>query len=107
MQSGITARIVGSGGQRRISEGGLNVIVDVKDFELKILEMIAIANQNIKKENDYLLQLKKERANGFWRFGDPRNPHLIIPDVEITIKCLESQVRTLDTALSIAKSVAY
>lgn len=82
------------------------MIVDVEDFEIKILEMIAITNQNIKKENDYLLRLKKGCCK-YWNVGDTENPNLIIPKVETKIKCLEAQVRTFETALSLAKSVAY
>ena len=83
------------------------MIVGIEDFELEILKMIAIANQNIKKEKDYLLRLKKERSNGPWHVGDLENPYLIIPQVETTIKCLEAQVRTFDVALNVAKSIAF
>lgn len=81
------------------------MLIDFEDFKLKMLEMIAIANQNIKREKEYLEQLEDQCNEGYWRAFDPENPYQIIPDVKITIKCLEEQIRMYETSIDIAKSL--
>lgn len=81
------------------------MVIDFAEFELKMLEMIAITNQNIQREKDCLAKLEKQCNEGYWNAFDPENPHQLIPDVKMIIKCLEEQKRTYETAIDIAKSL--
>jgi hypothetical protein len=81
------------------------MILDFEEFEIKMLEMIAITNENIKKEKEYLIELKKQCCD-YFTVGE-ENPHNIIPVVQTTIKCLEEQIKTYETAIDVAKSLTY
>lgn len=83
------------------------MILDFEEFELKILEMISITNQNIKIEKEYLKKLEKQCNDGYWKAFDPENPHQIIPEVKIRIKCLEEQIKTYETSIDVAKKATY
>lgn len=83
------------------------MVIDLEVFDMKMLEMIAITNQSIKREEEYLQKLKKQCNEGYWNACDPENPHNIIPEVQTTIKCLEEARRTYETTMSIAKGLAY